>query len=457
MNLQQRLLEFIQQNNLLKKNEKVVVGFSGGADSTCLLHLLHKSRYEVIAAHLNHMQRTEANAEERFCEEQAKKLDIRFVSERVDVPKIAKDKKIGIEEAGRIARYNFFRKVHEQFGAKVATAHTLDDHIETIFLHLARGSGLTGVSGIRVQRDFMIRPLLWARREETHAFCEKEKLPILSDPANVEEAYARVRVRKFLIPVWESLHPSAVENLARFANIAREEDFYFDFQALELLRECEVEPHPELAFIYRNAERTFDLCKLCSHPHVLLRRAIRVLVHQFGREISYELAEHVLAAILHKRKQSTTLEGGDVVLETSPRQFRIRKLEEPPKFCKVIPIPGEVAFERWKIIAKEPVTGTSPLETTISLSKVRGSLYCRPFQPGDRIRPAKVRHERKIQDVLTDAKVGSALKKRLPLVYDEEGPLWVPGICTAARITPDESHEELLSLQLLPITPEEKV
>ncbi|HWP30247.1 MAG TPA: tRNA lysidine(34) synthetase TilS [Fimbriimonadales bacterium] len=449
----QRLLNFIQRHNLLREGERVIVGYSGGADSTCLLHLLHRAGYEVIAAHLNHMQRPEAEKEERFCEEQAKKLGVRFVSERADVPKIAKEKKIGIEEAGRFARYDFFCRLHKSFDAKVATAHTLDDHIETIFLHLARGSGLTGVSGISVQRDFIVRPLLWARRKETHAFCEKENLPILSDPANVDENFTRVRVRKVLIPAWESLHPSAVENLARFASIAREEDIFLDAQARNLLSECEIEPHPELSFLHRDVERTFDVGCLQSHPKVLLRRAIRSLVHQFKREISYELTEQILEAILQKHKNSVTLEGGDVVLETSQRQFRIRSLENPPDFCIPLSIPGEVAFDGWKIVAQKPQLENAGLKAIISMANVRGSLVVRPFRPGDRIQPAKSRYERKLQDVLTDAKVSSALKRRLPLVCDDEGPLWVPGVCIASRAAPDASSESV-SLQLLPMTPE---
>lgn len=449
----QRLLNFIQRHNLLREGERVIVGYSGGADSTCLLHLLHRAGYEVIAAHLNHMQRPEAEDEERFCEEQAKRLCVRFVSEHADVPKIAKEKKVGIEEAGRIARYDFFRGLHKSFNAKVATAHTLDDHIETIFLHLSRGSGLTGVTGISVQRDFIVRPLLWARRKETHAFCEKENLPILSDPANIDENFTRVRIRKILVPACESLHPSAVENLARFASIAREEDIFLDAQALHLLSECEIEPHPELSFLYKNAERTFDVSCLQSHPNVLLRRAIRSLVHQFRREVSYELAEQIVEAILQKHKKSVTLEGGDVVLETFQRLFRIRKLENPPDFCIPLPIPGEAVFDMWKVIVGTSPLGNGGLKEIISMAKIRGSLVVRPFRPGDRIQPVKSRHERKLQDVLTDAKVSRALKMRLPLVCDDVGPLWVPGVCIASRATPDASSE-ILSLQLLPLTPE---
>jgi len=452
----QRLREFIQRHNLFRENERVILGFSGGADSTCLLHLLHRAGYVVVAAHLNHMQRPEAEEEERFCEEQAKKLGIRFISERADVPKIAIEKKIGIEEAGRIARYDFFRRLHESFDAKVATAHTLDDHIETIFLHLARGSGLTGVSGISVRRGFVVRPLLWARRKETQAFCDEENLPTLCDPANVDENFARVRVRNVLIPAWESLHPSAVENLARFAGMAREEDLFLDDQASNLLSECEVEPHPELSFLSKNVERRFDVGCLQMHSHILLRRAIRLLVHQFQREVSFELVERVLEAILRNHKLSLTTEGGDVVLEISRRQFRIRKLENPIDFCLPLSVPGEVSFDGWKLVAQKAPFANGTLKTIIQMANISGSLVVRPFRPGDRIRAAKSRYERKLQDLLTDAKISSALKRRLPLVCDEAGPLWIPGICTAERVAPDDSSESLLSLQLFPLTPEKR-
>src|SRR5688572_13418576 len=153
----ERLRSFVADKGLIPDGAKVLVGYSGGADSTCLLHLLHLAKVNCVAAYLHHGQRSEADQELEGCAAFAEGLGIPFVSGQADVPRLAMDRGIGIEEAGREARYAFFEEAAKQTGCDlIATAHTKSDLAETVLLNLIRGTGLAGLGGIPVRRGNII-------------------------------------------------------------------------------------------------------------------------------------------------------------------------------------------------------------------------------------------------------------------------------------------------------------
>ena len=190
----QRLRDHLTETGLVPDGSVVVVGYSGGADSTCLLHLFSRLGIDIVAAHLNHGQRPEGAKEaaltKAFCDE----MGVPYAGGVADVPRMSEELRIGVEEAGRRARYAFFAQVTGRVGAGlVATAHTRSDQAETVLLNLARGTGLTGASGIPAQRDGIIRPLLPFSHEETREYCRANGLWFHDDPTNDDLRYARPR------------------------------------------------------------------------------------------------------------------------------------------------------------------------------------------------------------------------------------------------------------------------
>ena len=220
----------------------LLLAVSGGPDSMALLHgaatlvATGARRWQLRVAHLDHALRPESAADAAFVAEVAASLRIPVTVERQDVGALARQSRIGIEEAGRHARYAFFDTVAPP-DALIATAHTADDAAETVLLNLMRGSGLNGARGIPARRGRLIRPLLGARRAVLRAQLDGAGLAYRLDASNVDPAFLRNRVRAELLPVLEELRPGAVESLSRFARLAGDdEELLHRLAADELVR-----------------------------------------------------------------------------------------------------------------------------------------------------------------------------------------------------------------------------
>ena len=225
--------------NLIKDGDKIVLGVSGGPDSICMLDMMRELKeekninFEIYVAHVNHMIREEAIEDEKYVQNYCLKHNIKFFVKRVDVQKIANDKKIGTEEAGRKVRYDFFEEVLQKTGSnKIAIAHNKNDKIETIIMHLLRGSGLSGLKGIEPIRDNKyIRPLLECERTEIEQYCEDKKLNPRIDKTNFENEYTRNKIRNIVIPyIKKEFNPNIIQTLSRLSDLAADESNYIELQ-----------------------------------------------------------------------------------------------------------------------------------------------------------------------------------------------------------------------------------
>ena len=267
-------------------NETIVVGVSGGADSTALLLALHELKsasklfVNICVAHLDHKLRKTSGQDARWVAELAAKLGYDCVTGRAKVADLARANNDNLEQAARQARYAFLERTAKRKSAKyVLTAHTMDDQAETVLMRLMRGSAGAGLGGIDTMRPLgastsikLVRPLLWARRIDTENYCRLHKVTYLVDEMNSDLRFSRVRVRQQLLPLMQSFNNRIVEALSRTAAQLREDRAVLATDSDELLQRATLDSS-------ENDDETevppLNVKLLANEPPALRRRALR--------------------------------------------------------------------------------------------------------------------------------------------------------------------------------------
>ena len=474
-----RVERHIRRFAMLSPGERVVVGCSGGADSTCLLHILTQGLPELglecVAVYVDHGLRPEAGREARWVEERARSLGAEFACERVDVPARAQRAGESVQEAARALRYEALARVKERFGAsRIAVGHTRSDQAETVLLQLLRGAGPRGLSGIPPVRGEIVRPLLCVGRRETENYCRAVGIDWLEDPSNRSPKYLRSRVRFELMPLMESLRPGVEARLAATAEILRDEDRYLEEQVAKAL-EGLVRPAPEEGGLAVEGEA------LARMPVAIARRAVRAIaarVREEARGLSLGDVEAVLALAQEKGGSGKRLELGPVwvVREYSDLHFlaappaKERRAAEAPV---ELAVPGRTVLPWAEAVvdaslhpaeqeapldaaehASSPGAGGAPplgAAAVMDWEKLRPPLVARGRRPGDRLQPAGMKGRKKVKDLLIDAKVPRRLRERVAIVEDREGIVWVVGHALAERVRPGPESRRLLRLEVRPM------
>lgn len=241
--LEEKVRKTIREYNLIEKNDSIVVGVSGGPDSMTLLSILLKLKEEfnlkIYVAHVNHMLRENAIKDEEYVKEFCKKNNIEIFIKKANISEIAQKEKIGLEEAGRNVRYNFFEEVLKNTESnKIAIAHNLNDKVETIIMNTLRGSGVSGLKGIEAKRKKYIRPLIEIERYEIEKYCIENEINPRHDESNDDNTYTRNKIRNIIIPyIRNEFNPNIIKTLNRLSEIIKEEDEYVQSETEKIFKE----------------------------------------------------------------------------------------------------------------------------------------------------------------------------------------------------------------------------
>ena len=238
--MENKVINYVKENKMIKAGETVVVGVSGGADSVCLLHMLSKHReflgIKLVAVHIHHGIRGEsADRDAKFVEEMCGRENIPFFLYKYNIPSMAKEKGLSEEEAGRFARYEAFEQclkdnAKDSLG-KIAVAHNKDDLAETMLFNLVRGAGVKGLKGITAVRGNIIRPILCLERREIESYIEANGLKHIVDETNLTDGYTRNKIRLNILPqIKETINSQAVSHLEATATNLTLIDDYMESQ-----------------------------------------------------------------------------------------------------------------------------------------------------------------------------------------------------------------------------------
>ena len=256
----------IEKYSLINEDDKVLIGVSGGPDSISLLNILYELGYNICTAHVNHGLRENAENDEKYVAKFCEERNIPCFIKRVKLKEIESD--MTTEELGRKIRYEFFEEVMNQESCtKIATAHNANDNAETVLMNMIRGTGLSGLKGIEISRDNIVRPILEITRNEIEEYCEKENLNPCHDESNDETIYTRNKVRLELIPYIEkNINSNIVNNINRMSEIISEEEVFLNNLAEEAYYDC---------LIAAEEGRTVcNLKKFNSYENIIQKRLI---------------------------------------------------------------------------------------------------------------------------------------------------------------------------------------
>lgn len=292
--LKEEVVSTINKYNLIENGDKIVLGVSGGPDSICMLNILNQIReeetidFEIVVAHINHGLRENAKIDEQYVQDFCKKIGIECFVLHANIKQEAEKQKKGLEETGRIIRYNFFDEVLAKTKSnKIAIAHNSNDNVETIIMNIIRGTGLSGLKGIEPKSGKYIRPLIESNRQNIEEYCEEKKLMPRHDESNDENIYTRNKIRNIVIPyIKKELNPNIIDTVNRLSDIAKSDINYLDMVTKRAYESICLEENFYKENVYNNekeAKIILDLKKFNQEDKAIQKRVILYAINKlFG-------------------------------------------------------------------------------------------------------------------------------------------------------------------------------
>lgn len=420
MNLYGEILRKNKKDNLVEKNDKIVVGFSGGPDSVFLVEMLMKLReninFDMVLVHINHLLRGKnSDGDEKFSIEYGKKKGLQVFSRKINITALGKDMGLTLEEAGRKARYDLFKEVFEKIGAnKIALAHNKDDQLETFMFRLTRGAGLEGLEGIVAKRDVYIRPISEIYKKDIVEYLNKNSIPYRIDETNFENEFTRNSIRLDLIPFIEKRYnPKFKDKLYSLIEEIREVNKVLEIRLEE--------------YVVNNKLSIEKLKKLDKY---LLSKVLIQYLYSYGIEVSRKKIQ-LIEDILDKGGSKDISLNGEFVLKKEYDFLAIEKNTKKENQCikeVELEIPGQIIFGEYVIEASFTDKILYDNQNFYTSLKMGDKLKIRSRKDGDRIIPIGMTSEKKVKDILINEKVPKEKRDTIPLVLYNEKIVWIAGI-----------------------------
>ncbi len=406
--------------------EGALLGFSGGADSSALLHFLKDRTKNLLCVHINHMIRgDEADRDEAHARKICEQYGIKFLSFKLDIPKIAKETCKGLEEAARDARYEVFFSILEKSPEYkcIVTAHNSDDNLETVVFNLSRGTGPRGLCGISAVQGKIYRPLIEASKEEILNYCRENKIPYVCDSTNEDTKYTRNHIRHKIIPELKSLNPSVLDSCLRLGEILRTDEEYFKKQV-------------DLALASGVSREKIPLELLNSLDYPI---ASRLIVRLFGDTLDF-VSQRSIVELAGKGEVGSYIclrDGNIFKIERGYAHFT--RAEDIKTLSYSYELTSELTYLAEpdlyiSVNGQNAPNGFIPkYKISLNSEKIKMPLTARSRKNGDTIKHGGM--TKKIKKLFVDKHIPSHLRDKIPLILSDGKIIAVSGVCVGDAYT----------------------
>ena len=436
--MKEQIQQYIIQHQLLSGEKPVVVGISGGADSVALLHILVSLGYKCIAAHCNfNLRGDESFRDEQFTIDFTKRLQVPLCKISFETNKYAQENRLSVEMAARELRYRWFEELLNTYDADaVAVAHHRDDSVETLLINLTRGSGLTGLTGIKPKNGNVVRPLLCVSREDIYAYIENNGLEYVTDSSNSSDIYTRNFIRLKVIPLLEEINPSVKASLARTANHLYDASLIYN-HSIEEARRVIIQSNrlsiSALLSFPAPATILYEMLKPYGFSRTVCESIFTVLEKDSGK-IFYSSTHRLL-----KDRSDLLI---DVLSGEDNRAYLIN-LEDDN-----VDLPVELKPEI--VVIKEDYQIEKDRKFAyFDFDKLSFPLVLRHWQEGDWFVPFGMKGKKKISDYFSDKKFSLFDKEKTWLLCSGQDVIWIVGERTDNRYRIEKTTKRVLKLKFI--------
>lgn len=436
--MKEQIQQYIIQHQLLSGEKPVVVGISGGADSVALLHILVSLGYKCIAAHCNfNLRGDESFRDEQFTIDFTKRLQVPLCKISFETNKYAQENRLSVEMAARELRYRWFEELLNTYDADaVAVAHHRDDSVETLLINLTRGSGLTGLTGIKPKNGNVVRPLLCVSREDIYAYIEKNGLEYVTDSSNSSDIYTRNFIRLKVIPLLEEINPSVKASLARTANHLYDASLIYNHSVEEARR-----------VIIQNNRLSISALLSFPAPATILYEMLKP--YGFSRTVCesiFTVLDKDSGKIFYSSTHRLLKDRSDLlidVLSGEESKAYLINLEDDNVDLPVELKPEIVVIKEDYQIEKDKKFAY------FDFDKLSFPLVLRHWQEGDWFVPFGMKGKKKVSDYFSDKKFSLFDKEKTWLLCSGQDVIWIVGERTDNRYRIEKTTKRVLKLKFI--------
>lgn len=419
MSLFERVANRNKKESLVENGDRIVVGFSGGPDSVFLVEMLLKLRekidFDIVLVHINHLLRgEEAQRDEDFSINYGKSKGLKVFARKINITSLGKEKGLSLEEAGREARYSFYKEVLEKSNSnKIALAHNKDDQIETFMFRLTRGTGLSGLEGIATKRDRYIRPISEIYKSEIVNYLDENNISYCIDSTNLENEFTRNSIRIDLIPFIEKRYNPKFKDKI--------------FSLIEEIRDINIFIEKEIEQFSYN--ETINIESILKFPKSIRGKILSKYLYKYGLEVNRKKIS-LIESILEKGGSQEISLDSQYILKKEYNILKIQKINFIKNNIEEVTftIPNKIKYGDYIIEAEYVERGEQNKNCFYTNLKLGDTLIVRGRKDGDKIIPTGMKGEKKLKEIFINEKIGKEKRDSIPLIVHNDNIVWIAGV-----------------------------